>query len=209
MDWLQFFSSVMGAVAWPLALVGIALLFRTELRKLLARIREVSGPGGTGAKFVDELEGAREAAGSFSLPSATGQINVDEGVESPTNQQHDRRFFELVENYPEAAILYTYQELEKLIEQYWRRYWVAGKTRMRTPIAFLGSIEQVSKDTIELYKRIQKTRNAAVHANAEIITPGEAIEFKELSEKLKFALEKAFKEAEMQIGVEHQDSARP
>ena len=37
MDWLQFISSLVGSLAWPIAVLTIAIVFRKTLRTALAR----------------------------------------------------------------------------------------------------------------------------------------------------------------------------
>ena len=55
MDWLEFVAKVIGALAWPVVVLVIALKFQAEIRRLLNRIKRMKGPAGTEAEFADEV----------------------------------------------------------------------------------------------------------------------------------------------------------
>jgi hypothetical protein len=54
----QFISSLANALAWPLAVVVLAIVFRHQLAQLLASIRKLRFPGGE-AEFGEQLGKAR------------------------------------------------------------------------------------------------------------------------------------------------------
>jgi uncharacterized protein YutE (UPF0331/DUF86 family) len=56
MDWLQFSSSVIGSLAWPLAVVFLGILFRTQVRTLLEKMKSFKVPGGIEASFSEEAQ---------------------------------------------------------------------------------------------------------------------------------------------------------
>lgn len=59
MDWLQFFSSVLGIiVSWPVAAVLIVFVLRNPLSALLGRLLSAEGPGGIKATFSELLDAA-------------------------------------------------------------------------------------------------------------------------------------------------------
>lgn len=47
------------ALIWPLTSIGLALLFRVEIRKLLASLRKAVLPGGVSLELEDEIEKVR------------------------------------------------------------------------------------------------------------------------------------------------------
>jgi hypothetical protein len=51
MDWLTFWSRVIGSVVWPLVAVLFILVFRKELTALAQRITKMTLPGGADVTF--------------------------------------------------------------------------------------------------------------------------------------------------------------
>lgn len=62
MTWLQFISSMVGSLAWPVCVATIAFVFRTRFSDLLAKLLKVNFPGGFSAEFEKRLSKAEEAA---------------------------------------------------------------------------------------------------------------------------------------------------
>ncbi|MER9963453.1 hypothetical protein NKJ72_21370 [Mesorhizobium sp. M0045] len=171
LDYLTIGANVIGSIAWPVAIVVVVFVFRKPLVRLVGRVRAVSGPGGVGATFGEQLEEAKEIAQD--VPSFAQVAPAEETKNDP--------FLELAQKFPEAAILNAYQELEK--------QFVDSKTGRRWPIPpvymFRGlEIENVNgEDIADLFVKIRNTRNAAVHSR-QPITVGEALEFRKLVQTL-------------------------
>jgi hypothetical protein len=47
MGWISAFSQLVGTLAWPTAVLALALLFRHQLRGLLERAAKIEFPGGS------------------------------------------------------------------------------------------------------------------------------------------------------------------
>ncbi|MBK6008651.1 hypothetical protein JJB11_21325 [Ramlibacter ginsenosidimutans] len=95
MDWLQFWSSLAGSLAWPVAAVAIALLFRSKIAALLGKLRKLEGPAGIKADFSEEvIEAAKEAklvavrvegmgnVAKFGTPALSEPAQVDPPIET-------------------------------------------------------------------------------------------------------------------------------
>jgi hypothetical protein len=72
----QVVASVIGSLAWPVAVVALALLFRRPLRHLLSgQVRRWKvGPGGLEMEFGEDL-GEHVAATQVVLEQATAELN--------------------------------------------------------------------------------------------------------------------------------------
>jgi hypothetical protein len=60
MDWLTFISQMMAALEWPTVVVVLLLLLRPYFGGLAARLESLKLPGGTEAKFREELTRAKD-----------------------------------------------------------------------------------------------------------------------------------------------------
>jgi hypothetical protein len=69
MGWISALSQLIGTLAWPTAVLVLALLFRHQLRRLLERVAKIEFPGGSiTMQDVTRLE--KTAADARELPSA-------------------------------------------------------------------------------------------------------------------------------------------
>ncbi|WP_168281504.1 DUF4145 domain-containing protein [Rhizobium leguminosarum] len=163
LEYLKLIFSFLGAVAWPIAAVIVVLIFREQLVTLVARVRQLSGPGGINATFDDELEKTREIAENSPVSTSDVGTATDEVAAS------------LAQAFPEAAILQAYHAIEK-------RFRDISPEKNASNSALLSALTDfqiISRDTKELFDQIRRTRNAAVHS-ARPITTGEALEFQSL-----------------------------
>ncbi|HEX8938965.1 MAG TPA: hypothetical protein VF763_02280 [Candidatus Limnocylindrales bacterium] len=85
MDGLTFLASVIGSLAWPVTILAVAWLFRTQFASAIGRIRSVEGGG---AKVVlEETKVALLAGIASGVTGATGPIgpaSASPDVEGPT-----------------------------------------------------------------------------------------------------------------------------
>lgn len=89
MDWLQFWSSVIEAVAWPVVVLVLGLVFRNQVRTLLHKLQSAKGAGielifaQTVARVEQDVKlltsVARSSALSPKEPSATSTSAGDNG----------------------------------------------------------------------------------------------------------------------------------
>ncbi|MFI0844354.1 hypothetical protein [Mesorhizobium sp. IMUNJ 23232] len=177
LDFLTLFVTLVGSIAWPVAVVVVVLVFRKQLVKLVGRIIALSGPAGITATFADELEKTRDAAEhapQTQLPPP-----------APGLEENDP-FLALAKNYPEAAVMNSYKEIERVFEA------LNDKLGRRFPsVVVMDSLRKVGAITSEIYKlfyQLRVTRNAAVHSERPI-TPGEALEYRTLVQRLVEELE--------------------
>lgn len=83
MDWLDFAAAMTGSLAWPLAALGIALLFRSQIRTLLGRLNEVA-LGDAKATFAKDLDRAEKQAAALPVPEEKEETEAN--VEAVTEQ---------------------------------------------------------------------------------------------------------------------------
>lgn len=172
LDYLTLLVTLVSSIAWPAALVLIVLIFRKQLVKLAARVRQFSGPAGIMATFADELEKTREVAERSPLA---------EPEAPPEPLQEDDPYLALAKTYPEAAVMNAYKELEAFFSDIERQLDIPVPAFVLMRV--LRKANAISPEIWDLYNRIRITRNAAVHSGTPV-TPGEALEFRALAQNL-------------------------
>jgi hypothetical protein len=161
MSVLEFISSILSALAWPVAIVIIVIVLRRPLRHLLSRLETLRGPG-VEATFQRQLEEAREEAVAAAASLPVGQRR-------DANQQERLEYsdlLQLADLSPRAAILDAWLRLEFALTEAAKRADVPLTERR----GILGLIEELEKRGIiapELrspLRRLRNLRNVAVHA---------------------------------------------
>jgi hypothetical protein len=184
MGGLEFTSSVIGSLAWPIAAVVIAIIFRAQIAGLLKRIRQASW-GDTKVNFADELDKIENDAPSVNLlPDA--QI-VQQLLD---NQPIDDRFQALLAISPNAAIMDSWRGIEKSIHDLAVEHSLSENIdKMRVDQLALGlkSKGHLTVKALKTISEMRNLRNRAAH-NAEI-TVTDALRFDELARRMKKFLE--------------------
>jgi hypothetical protein len=181
MDWLTFFAALIKSLAWPVV-VGIGLcLIRAQLRDLTADLAELSFMGSK-AVFNRRLRRAAEEAEAIieaSQQPDTATIGAE--VEQPTPALSDP-FLDLASKHPTAAALEAFSEVESVVNEYRSAF---PNENVRNPLGVLNALEKhgfIDKSVTDLYLQLKHTRAAAIRAPS--LTPGEAIEFRNLCRTL-------------------------
>ncbi|MBB3978161.1 hypothetical protein GGQ64_003375 [Rhizobium azooxidifex] len=176
LEYLKLATEFLGTIAWPIAAVTIVLIFREQLVSLTQRVKQFSAPGGINATFENELEKTRELAGSSPDLAAEADASPQAEISSP----------DLAQIYPEAAILQSYHEIEKLLRRVSPEKGVTASGLLNA----LNRLQIIGADVRDLFDQIRRTRNAAVHSERPITT-GEALEFQALAQLFIHAINKA------------------
>jgi hypothetical protein len=164
MDWLTFISQMAAALAWPTVVVVLLFLVRPYFGGLAARLESLKLPGGTEAKFREEL--ARDL-GEF--------------------RQKNEEYLELSRNFPEAAIMYSFQEVERVFDEIAPRLDIP-RGHPQAVIEALQRRELIDRQLRDLYQRLSNLRNVAVHRGAVTLTQDEALQYRDLARAAAFQL---------------------
>jgi hypothetical protein len=128
MNWIEFTSSVITALAWPLGIVIIVLLLRNKLTQILPHLEQVTaGPGGIDVRLREQLHRTQQAlaeeaeeldssageGGSEGLPGKKPETPAESRAkprgETPSDKQlrgkSKEYFYAIARESPEAAII--------------------------------------------------------------------------------------------------------
>lgn len=178
MSWLEFIEKVISHVTWPGAAIAILLILRRHLSGIFVALKSLKLPGGVELELYDRFKELREQAEAAKLPIPETATQVDD---------EDRKFLRMAEDYPPAAIMQTWIELEKAIADTSAAYARPTHTATSRPrllrdgLRDLREREVLDAATLEVIERLRRIRNDVVHAKKEAVTPGEALEFQELA----------------------------
>jgi hypothetical protein len=173
LDWLQFTSSLIAALAWPSVAVVLLILLRKQLGSLATRLEELTLPGGAKAKFKEQLESSRDKAEEVALDTSQGQLEKQPGL--------DDAFLELAKRFPEAAVAQAWKEIEEVLLQIRERLSTTqARSNLNSVVRRLREQHLIDGSAEELFINLRQARNTAVHVSEKAsITPGEAVEYRD------------------------------
>lgn len=165
MNVLEFISSIIGHLAWPIFFFLIFRMFKEEIVAFVRRVR-VARYRDVEINLQKEIEEVKEDA---ELAGVT--------IAYPPESFPDQSIKKL-DIAPEWVILQSWQEIENLISTHYKR--VTG-TAHNVPV--IEAVSELSKNHIidadmrQLIDRLRRTRNIIVHGRGEPLTKAEALEW--------------------------------
>lgn len=183
MDWLTFISSLVGSLAWPLTVIGVALFFRRTIKETLARpLRRVkAGPfeAEWEAKVVEAFVDVAESP--------------ETGAPPPGRDLVSERLRPVAEQLPAAAVMAAYAEIEEALR---RHLTLAGNVEPdRRPMAArqMAIIAEehgiISRQTASAIEGATVLRNLAAHGRASEIDRPKALDYLTLADAILYAIE--------------------
>ncbi|MNC41976.1 hypothetical protein D3C75_907710 [compost metagenome] len=168
MDWLQFFASVVTSIAWPTAIVTLAVLLRSPLARLLPLIRTLKYKD-LQIDLGEQLEAVKEQVEASSDASSNDP-------EEPTSTYKD-----LARIDPRAAVLSAWVPVELALKDlaFKRGLYTlqASPAAMAKRLQEHGLLDQVTYDTLS---KLRAIRNEAAHLM--LVSYDEAISMGEMCE---------------------------
>lgn len=189
MGWLEFLSSMVASLAWPLAVFAVALLFRSQIGDLINRLRQFSAGGVSAQLDAAEKKGeavrAQQADASVDIDLDDTSTAATQTINPPneTSPSSDR-YLKLVEISPALAVLDLWSSVERLVVEIATRH-DYNQTILRSigrTIERLAADGAIDQPSYALLRDLRAVRNAAAH-NQEV-TPSDAGRFKELADLL-------------------------
>lgn len=176
MNWLEFTSSIIGAVAWPAAIIVLVYALRQPIKELVPLLQRMKYKDFE-MEFGEKLAEAREVADLRSHPDAVDEI-------SP---QEEERILELSRVSPRAAVT-----------EAWRWVEIAGldaaksilgeKLQNRTftyqALRKLENSEKMDPRAISLMRDLRRLRNDAVHSPEFALSSESALEYAQMAKEL-------------------------
>ncbi len=228
MGWLEFISSMTASLAWPLAVVVISLLFRKPLAQVLGRLRptRVTGPGGLGVEFGEELAQMEAVANRKGIPSASevlatptqrrGQMQNKSRSTDPSESERTRfglaagvilrQYEELTASaatFPAEAVQGAWSMVERELRQAAVRLGImesadAGSAGLYINMLTLAA-SGIDQETANILRRLYRLRNVAAHVgDVAVMDEGGMISGEEAAEYVRLAARMAAQLASLQ-----------
>lgn len=179
-DLLDFISSLVNSLAWPVAIVILVFIFRSPLQKLLEGLTRLRY-GELEMNFKQEMQNIKDQATTAGIelePKTTpAKTTTRDSAEIITDA------LKLVEEFPEPAVVLAWTAVEHELLQVGLRFDIPTSSRGYNPpgraIRFLREHGQLESEACDILDRMRILRNAAAHTIKEKvrISSDEATEF--------------------------------
>lgn len=171
---MEYFVSLIVGIAWPVAAVWIAYLFRGELKALLSRVSHLKYKE-LEAKFE---KGLAEAEADARLVAQTAPPAFPP-PETMTKLDQLRRIAEVS---PRAAIMESWVLIESAANQAGLASGsVIPRTNTRTIVEYLARSGKLPESSIPLVEKLRHLRNQAAHLPEFALSQEEAERYLELA----------------------------
>lgn len=180
MDSFEFILGITDSLAWPVTVILIVFLLRSDIGAVLRKVKRLKHKD-TEVDFERELEVALETAASDSTLAEP----LDDGSEMS----------ELAKYSPRGAIIESWLQVEKALKVYAEKHGLEFDERKPFRLgqghAENSEYARLGNSTIETLKSLRFLRNQAVHMSDTDLDYQEAIEYQELARKVVRKLENA------------------
>jgi hypothetical protein len=191
MNWMQFVSSLVQSLAWPVAAVVIILIFRNGLSKRLGSLLSLTLPGGVEAKFSEDLNELEEKAEDAAPhptdldPSQPGGADLKNfGPPVPPPPEKDDR---ALKANPTGVVMEAWKSVESILRAAARRSKSDGSLsnlyNTKALIQHLRTVGFLDDADVAALEKARLMRNLAAHSE-DPISPESAESFANISSKL-------------------------
>ena len=183
MDNLTFLASIIKSLAWPVAAVILALLFKDQIKKLAPFVKRLKA-GPVEAEFERDVRQLWESApaqykSSYAIPSDTASIGF---------------LLNLAALHPRSAVLEAWVRLEAAARAALPQPTNPGAMTSYLPAARLAeALVQagvIDQRQVTLYHELRRLRNEVAHAVASEPTQESVLSYIELASLLQSQLER-------------------
>ena len=178
MDLLTFVAEIAKAAAWPAAVTTVALLFRSELKALLGRVRK----GKLGPAEFEFEQGVKELKAE--IPKDLPQL--------PTAQPNEPSALRAIAE-PRAVVLEAWLKVEKAMDQLAQKNGVynalaePGSTYAANNLAKAGVLEPWA---LNIFRDLRRLRNQAAHDASFLPEPDSVLAYVQTATELQSEIQR-------------------
>jgi hypothetical protein len=191
-DWLSFIAAITSSLAWPTAVVVLALGFRKALLALIPDVQEV-GYGKFKVTFERKLSEAKERAATAQLPPVPAEEiaqvphAADPGAEGNELPEEFKKLAIMSVLSPKATVLDAWTEVEQALQEASRRVNL-GPVRRGERVQRLIEANGTTQDIGEIVRTLETLRNDAAHQPDPAIDAGTAMNYALLARRVAASL---------------------
>ena len=180
MGWMEFVSSLVSSLAWPVAAVVVALVFHKQIEGLLAKVKTLKW-GEAAVDFATKLDKAEDEAEAL-----TDQVGEQP---APPPLPPSERFQALLAISPNAAILDVWSQVESQVQNLGKYHGLTDSPARPTRLwEELIKTHALPIGIVKMLHEMRKMRNSAAHGAETTAT--DALRFEELSRRVLALVEK-------------------
>ena len=170
---MTFTAEIVKALAWPLATLAVAVIFRTELRSLMGRVRK-GRVGPAEFEFEQVVASLRERIGPLeSAVQVTGITTLDQATRDPR-----------------SVILKSWLQVQAIVDAIVSKHATADERRDPRSVSLrvLHRLLRDKSEYIDMYNDLRALRSQAVYDIDFAPRPSSVVEFAELANELQMVL---------------------
>jgi hypothetical protein len=183
MDWLTFFSTIIGSIIWPVVIIILVIILKKPISDLIPLLKKLKYKDFEAefSKDVAELRHIvkREIPQPLPLPAGS----TDQTVEKLT---------QLADLSPRSVVLESWRDVESSAFDATQRKELKITTTLHpSPVAIgraLADAEIINENTLEIFNMLRNMRNKAVHADDFSMDKDDALEYADMANKISIFL---------------------
>ncbi|MBE1867326.1 hypothetical protein ACMX8W_14220 [Bacillus subtilis] len=198
MSWLEFISSIVKSIAWPIIVLIAVLALRKPVSQLILKLAQLKLKtikyGEMEATFEDSLEDAEAKANisySVDLSDTIKEMSVSDLQKTIDPYYEENFFLQIAEEAPYLGVFMSWHELEVELASVMKRLGDPLsdlKTLANLPyksFQYLLENGHITKSYYNLFLDLRHMRNIAVHHQSEtVITSEDAIRYRNIAIKV-------------------------
>lgn len=186
MDWMQFVSALVSALAWPSAIVVVVCLLKNPILGLIPKIRSLK----YGELHIDLGKELEAVKADISEQAAETESPVTAPPPPPA-----QKTIELASVSPRSAVIFSWRDVEKEIDEALAAHHITIAQPHRShpglKMRILRDKNLIDENTMSTFKKMYDLRNRATHLSDVEIGYSDAITMAELCEWLVQRLKEA------------------
>jgi hypothetical protein len=169
----QTLVQLVSALAWPLTVTLVALMFRQEIRKVASRLSTLSY-GDMKAEFEKDLNKLERDVKELSVKESSTKVERPKN-DSETLDSYER-LSRIAEISPRAAIMEAWRDIEVTTKQVTDAYEISTDGQIAGVKAIRELVHQhlLPESVVSVYEQMRRLRSRAAHAADFKITADEA-----------------------------------
>jgi hypothetical protein len=176
MDWLQFISSIVGAVVWPATVILAFFLFKKHFPTLFPFIERLKYKDFE-LEFRKSLQELTEKSKSALPAPALEELPISDNLRG--------RLYDLAEISPRSAVLEAWLQVESAAADAIQRLNLTPNLKgALAPLRlaeYLHRGEVLDSAQMEIFHRLRELRNRAIHIGEAVFRSDEVLEYVDLA----------------------------
>jgi len=169
---MEYAVQIISALAWPLTVIIVSIMFRHEAKQIVARLSSLSY-GEVKAEFKHDLMKIENAVDALDIGTANSGPQEQQNGESLSSYE---RLLRIAEISPRAAIMEAWRDIEVTTKKVTDAYGISvgGQIAGVKAIRELVRRGLLPESVVPIYERMRRLRSRAAHAADFAIDPEEA-----------------------------------